>query len=93
LTQKFTDTTNPSSNKEEPDLKMCLNDIEFGIVIENYIAGESGSYWEPPVDPEFEWHLIDNNGDRADWIISDHLNEDHLDSIIMYIFENSREGV
>jgi len=80
-----------TSSKEYPHLEMTLNGIDFGIVVDSYIPGEKGSRWEPPVPPEFEWHVIDEDGYYADWII-DEMTEDDLETIEVYIFDNSREG-
>jgi len=80
-----------TSTKEHPDLEMTLNDIDFGIVVDSYIPGEKGSRWEPPVSPEFEWHFVDEDGYRADWII-DEMTADNMEDIEDYIFDNSREG-
>jgi len=80
-----------TSTKETPDLEMEVNGIEFGVVVDSYVPGEKGSRWEPPVPPEFEWHFIDEEGNRADWII-DEMSYDDMDEIETTIFDNSREG-
>jgi len=77
---------------ESPDLIIDIDGIDYGVVVDSYIPGEKGSRWEPPVPPEFEWHLIDEDGERADYV-TDGMSEVELDNIETHIFENSREAV
>lgn len=79
-----------TSTREEPHLEMELNGISFGIVVDSYSPSEPESRCEPAVSAEFEWHIIDEDGFRADDIMKEMTDSD-LGKIEMYVFENSRE--
>jgi len=79
------------SIRESPHLIIDIDGIDYGVVVDHYIPSEPGGQLCPPVAAEFEWHLIDEYGERADYV-TDGMSEVELDNIEMHIFKNSREA-
>lgn len=64
------------SKKVNYDFRSIVHGIPVGVVVEHYQSGQSGSFFEPPVESEADVAVTDRKGYPAKWLESKMTRQD-----------------